>query len=114
VIKIYNRKVFILGIIYLITSFLAIYISLKDFDFKLLIISLILLVCSCVCIILSFSKKAYQKKLSALEAQKELEKTNKALKVLNSVEKISSGMGIFFGSISVVLLIIGLITLIKK
>lgn len=114
VIKIYNKKIFVLGIGYFLQSLLVIYISLKDFDIKLLIISLILLVCSCVCTILSFSEKAYQKKISALQAEKELEETNRALKVLNSVGNISSTIGTFFASISLVILIIALIAIIKK
>lgn len=109
--KIYNKKVLILGIVCFLHSILVIYIALKDFNIKLSIISLILLVCSCVCIILSFSKKAYQQNLAALQEQRELEKTNKALKFLNSTEKISSTIGIFCASISLVLLIIVVIAL---
>nr|WP_315021512.1 hypothetical protein [uncultured Aminipila sp.] len=111
--KIYNRKVFIFGIIQLITSILYICISLNGFGIKLLIVSLILLGYSFICIVQGFSKKVYQQNLSALQSQKELEKTNRALKFLNSGEKISSGMGIFFASISLVLLIITLIAIIK-
>lgn len=114
VMKIYNKKVFIYGIFYFLISILVIYISLKDFDIKLLIISPIMLVGSCICIVLSFSKEAYQKNLSALEAEKKLEKTNRALKILNSVGNISSTIGTFFSSISLVLLIIALIVIIKN
>lgn len=113
--KIYNKKGFILGIYYLLMACSSIFFfSLDVLKIKLLVIVFILFVISCACsytyISRSFSEKASKEDITSARAQKEstkqLEKTNSAIKFLNSAEKIATSVGIFFSTVSILLLIL--------